>query len=153
MIYSCLYYIVDNCIQRIKGWSWMYSSWIYNYLCNLPITTNVVSSNPAQARCTRYNTDSLSDLQKVSDFLRVLWFPQPIKLDDITEILLKVVLNTIILLLQRIKKKLRTTYLLCIDIIVFLLYCSGQFWSKPELNINMLWFMKFVSLYSTNEYL
>jgi hypothetical protein len=32
--------------------------WIYNYLCNQclsVITTNVVSSNPSQARCTRHN--------------------------------------------------------------------------------------------------
>jgi hypothetical protein len=29
-------------------WSSSYGSWIYNYLC-------VVSSNPTQARCTRYN--------------------------------------------------------------------------------------------------
>ena len=26
-------------------WSWSHSSWIYNYLCNLPIATKVVSSN------------------------------------------------------------------------------------------------------------
>ena len=37
------------------SWPWSYGSWIYNYLCNLPITTKVVSLNPAQARCTRYN--------------------------------------------------------------------------------------------------
>jgi len=35
------------------SWSWSHGSWIYNYLCHhwMPITTNVVSSNPAQARC------------------------------------------------------------------------------------------------------
>jgi len=38
----------------------------------------------------------ISDLQQVGGFLRVLWFPPPIKLThDITEILLKVALNTI----------------------------------------------------------
>jgi hypothetical protein len=39
----------------------------------------------------------VSDLRQVSGFLRVLRFPQPIKLTamiDITEILLKVALNT-----------------------------------------------------------
>jgi uncharacterized protein YdhG (YjbR/CyaY superfamily) len=38
-------------------WSWSYGSWIYNYLCNqcVHITTEVVRSNPAQARCTQYN--------------------------------------------------------------------------------------------------
>ena len=37
--------------------SWSYGCWIYNYLCNhsVPIATNIVSSNSAQARCTRYN--------------------------------------------------------------------------------------------------
>jgi len=34
----------------------IYGSWIYNYLCNQCLSnTNVASSNPAEARCTRYN--------------------------------------------------------------------------------------------------
>jgi hypothetical protein len=41
----------------------------------------------------------ISDLQQVSDFLQIRWFPPPIKLSDrhdiITEILLNVALNTI----------------------------------------------------------
>ena len=46
------------------------------------ITTNVVGSNPTQARCTRYNIviKFVSDLQKVSGFLWVLRYPPPIKL-------------------------------------------------------------------------
>jgi hypothetical protein len=36
----------------------------------------------------------VSDLRHVGGFLRVLRFPPPIKLTDITEILLKVKLNT-----------------------------------------------------------
>ena len=36
-----------------------------------------------------------SDLRLVGGFLCVLWFPPPINLHDITEILLKVALNTI----------------------------------------------------------
>jgi hypothetical protein len=41
----------------------------------------------------------VSDLQQVGGFLRILWFPPPIKTDchDITETLLKVSLNTITL--------------------------------------------------------
>jgi len=35
--------------------SWSYGSWIYNYLCNQWIATEVVSSNSAHARYTRYN--------------------------------------------------------------------------------------------------
>ena len=46
----------------------------------------------------------VSDLWQVSDFLGVHWFPPPIKLTttvhDITEILLKVVLNTITITLK-----------------------------------------------------
>jgi hypothetical protein len=41
-------------------------------------------------------TQFVSDLQQVGGFLLVLWFPPPIKL-TITEILLKVLLNTITL--------------------------------------------------------
>ena len=33
---------------------------------------------PFMARCTRYNT--VSDLRQVGGFIRVLWFPPPIKL-------------------------------------------------------------------------
>jgi len=61
-----------------------------------------VSSNPAQARCTRYNfmrEKFFSDLRQVGGFLRVHWFPSRFKLTylDIMEILLKVALNTITL--------------------------------------------------------
>jgi len=63
----------------------MDGSWIYNYLCNL--------------RCEIYSIKHyviklVSDLRQVGGFLRVLGFPPPIK-HDLTEILLKMVLNTI----------------------------------------------------------
>jgi hypothetical protein len=66
----------------------------------MPIATNVVSSNPAQVQSTRY----IIVIQFVSDLLQVSkWFSPgtPVsstnKADryDITEILLKVALNTI----------------------------------------------------------
>ena len=44
------------------------------------ITTNVVNSIPTQARCTRYNIKFVGDLRQVGGFLRVRWFPPPIKL-------------------------------------------------------------------------
>ena len=44
---------------------------------SVPITTNVVTSNPAQARCNRYN---ISDLRQACGFLLILRFPPPIKL-------------------------------------------------------------------------
>jgi hypothetical protein len=46
--------------------------------------------NRLLARCTRYNIKFVSDLRQVGGFLQVLWFPPPL-----TEILLKVTLNTI----------------------------------------------------------
>ena len=65
------------------------------------ITTNVVSSNPAQARCIQYNyaIKFVSDLAAGGGFLQVLEFLPPIKNDrrDITEMVLKVALNTITL--------------------------------------------------------
>jgi hypothetical protein len=38
---------------NVQGLS--YCSWIYKYLCIVPITTKVVSLNPAQAKCIWYN--------------------------------------------------------------------------------------------------
>ena len=62
---------------------------------SVPITSNVVSLNPAQARCTRYNINvcqwfslgtAVSSTNKTDHIL---------VFHDITEILLKVALNTI----------------------------------------------------------
>jgi len=61
---------------------------------SVPTTTNVVSSNPVHGEVIKF----VSDLQQVGGFLRVLRFPPSRKTvtdcHDITEILLKVVLNT-----------------------------------------------------------
>jgi hypothetical protein len=46
---------------------------------SVPIITNVVSYNPAQERCTRYNIKFVSDLRQISGFLRVLRFPPGIQ--------------------------------------------------------------------------
>jgi hypothetical protein len=62
---------------------------------SMPITTNVVSSNPVYGKVyliQHYVIKFVSDLRQVGGILRVLRFPPPIK---IAEILLKVVLNTI----------------------------------------------------------
>ena len=61
--------------------SWSYGSWIYNYLCNHYLSP----------------LKFVSDLRQVSGFLRALRFASIIKTGrhDITEILLKVALNTI----------------------------------------------------------
>jgi len=41
MLKACVAVI---CIYEGPSWSWLYGSWIYNYLCDqyVPITTNVV---------------------------------------------------------------------------------------------------------------
>ena len=72
-----------------------------NYLCNLHITTNVVSSNPANGEVysiQHYVIKFVSDLRQVGGFLGV---SSTNKTDrhDITEILLKVELNTLTLTL------------------------------------------------------
>ena len=53
---------------------------------SMPITSNVVSSNPAQSRCTRYNVmlKFVSDLWQVGGFLRVFGFPPPKKKKKLT---------------------------------------------------------------------
>ena len=50
---------------------------------SVPITTKVVSLNPVHDEMysiQHYVIKFVSDLQQVSGFLQVLWFPQPIKL-------------------------------------------------------------------------
>jgi hypothetical protein len=46
---------------------------------SVPITTNVVSSNPSRA-IQHYVMKFVNNLRQVSGFIRVLWFPPPIKL-------------------------------------------------------------------------
>jgi hypothetical protein len=63
----------------------------------ITITTNVVSSNPVHGEVysiQHYVMKFIGDLQQISGFLGVLRFPPPIK-HVITEILLKMALNTI----------------------------------------------------------
>jgi hypothetical protein len=71
---------------------------------SVPITTEVVNLNPSYDQVysiQHYVIKFASDLWQVSGFLRVLRFPPPIKLDchNLTEILLKVTVNTIALTL------------------------------------------------------
>ena len=64
------------------------------YYKSLPITTNVVSSNSAHARCTRYNIIR-SSLTCGRSVVFSGFSTNKTDRDDITEILLKVALNTI----------------------------------------------------------
>ena len=65
----------------------------------MPITTKVVSLNPGHGKVyliQHYVIKFVSDLRQNSGFLQVLQFPPPLKhRRDVTEILLKVSLNTI----------------------------------------------------------
>jgi hypothetical protein len=61
-----------------------------------PISTNVVSSNPAHDgmySIQHYVIQFVSDLQQVGGFLRILSFPLPIKRCNLN--IVKVALNTI----------------------------------------------------------
>jgi hypothetical protein len=47
---------VASKMHRNSDYPGSYGIWIYSYpMQSVPITTNVESSNPSQARCTRYN--------------------------------------------------------------------------------------------------
>ena len=80
------------------SWLWSYGSWIYNYICNRCLSPLMLWVRlPLRARCT-----TLCD--KVCQRLETCWWFSPgppvsstNKTDchDITEILLKVALNTI----------------------------------------------------------
>ena len=64
---------------------------------SVPITTKVVSSNPARGEVYaihHFVIKMVSDLRHVCDFLRVPRFYPPIKHHEIAEILLNVALNT-----------------------------------------------------------
>ena len=94
--FSCnRFWYIYNIIRGLSS-SRSYGSWIYNYLCNqcLSALTNVVSSNRAYARCTRYNIMWLAAGRWFSPGIP---FSSTNKTDrhGITEILLKIVLNTI----------------------------------------------------------
>ena len=90
-------------MQLRPSWSWLYGSWIYNYLCNQCLSPLTLWVPISLRRCILNTTFDyvlklVSDLREVGGFLWVLRLPQPIKLTatyDITEILLKVALNTI----------------------------------------------------------
>ena len=66
---------------------------------SVPIATKVVSLYPVHGEVysiQHYVIKFVSDLRQISGFLLVLRFPPPIKFSyNITEILLKVALNTI----------------------------------------------------------
>jgi hypothetical protein len=60
--------------------------WYFDLQLPLPITTEGMGSNPAYGEVYSIQhcvIKLVSDLRQVSDFLRVVWFPPPIKLTDV----------------------------------------------------------------------
>ena len=51
---------------------------------SVPIATDVVGSTPAQGEVYNIVIKFVSDLRQVGGFLRVFWFPPPIKLTATT---------------------------------------------------------------------
>jgi hypothetical protein len=70
-----------------SSWSYSYGSWIYNYLCNLPIPTKVVISSPV-------HREVYSIQHYVIKFVWPGWWFSLVSSNKIG-ILLKVALNTI----------------------------------------------------------
>jgi len=75
--------ILSSFSNRWPQWSWSYGSWIYNYLCNQCLSPlKVWVQTPFMARCTRKTQGApVSSTNKTDRH-------------DISEILLKVALNT-----------------------------------------------------------
>jgi hypothetical protein len=89
-----------------KGPSWLYGSWIYNYLCSqclLPLTlwVQIPLRWGVLDTTLHYVITFVSDLRKVSGFSLGTRVSSTNKTDyhNITEILLKVALNTVTLTL------------------------------------------------------
>ena len=83
-----------------SSWSWSYGtfSWIYNYMCNQCLSPLKLRIQ-LMAMCTRYNIMWLATSRWFSPCTPVSSTNKTDR-NDITEILLKVVLNTIIFLLH-----------------------------------------------------
>jgi hypothetical protein len=86
-------FIMSNEVK--PSWPWSYGSWIYHYLCKRSITTDAVSSNPTQSRCTTL----CNQVFQWHETGR--WFSPcpPVSSTSKTEILLKMALSTITLTL------------------------------------------------------
>ena len=78
-IYLLVYYTLHTHVRK-KGPSWSYGSWIYNYLCN---------------HCTWWGVLNTTLCDKVCRWFSLVSPTNKTDCHDITEILLKVALNTI----------------------------------------------------------
>jgi hypothetical protein len=75
-------FVLYTCFRAGCGRDRMLVGFTTTY-ATVPITTNVVSLNPAHREVysiQHYVIKFVSDLQQVGGFLQLLWFPQPKKL-------------------------------------------------------------------------
>jgi len=82
-------------LYRGPSWLWLYCSWIYNYLCNQclsPLMLWVWIS--IRARCTTF-CDKVCQWLATGRWFSPVSFTNKTDCHDITDILLKVALNTI----------------------------------------------------------
>ena len=85
MIFYSFLWLSQSRLTLTDGvsWSWSYSSWIYNYLCNQclsPLMLWVLIPPKRGVPNTTLCDKVVSDLRQISGFLRVLRFPPTIKL-------------------------------------------------------------------------
>jgi hypothetical protein len=91
-------YHLINIVYKGPSWPWSYGSWMYNYLCNQCLSPLMLWVRISiRARCTTLCDKFVSDLRQVGWFYPCPPISSTNKTDhhDMTEILLKVVLNTI----------------------------------------------------------
>jgi hypothetical protein len=102
LLLFCLILIYTTCLYpdiTKHKWSWLYGSWIYNYLCNQCLSPLMLWVQISiRARCTTL-CNKVCQWLETGGFLRVY----PTNKSDITEILLKVASNTI----KQTKKHIR----------------------------------------------
>ena len=118
--------------QEEPSWSWSYVSWIYNYLCNQCL-------NPAHGEVyliQHYVIKLVSDLWLVGGFNPGTLVSPPNRIDrhDITEILLKVALNTITQTLTQARKVSNHIYVtvLRMSILFLLVFFISPLPAKAE---------------------
>jgi hypothetical protein len=92
----CLNWYRMLCSSRGLSWPWSYGSWINNYLCNQWLSPlNLWCRISIMTRCTRYNIMWISLSLTCGRSVVFSWYSG--FHHNITQILLKVALNTLIL--------------------------------------------------------
>ena len=77
---SLLFLYLDHLIARKSLLTWVLLN-LQLHMQSVPNTTNAINSNSTWVYSIHYVIKLVSDLWKVDDFLRVLWFPPSNKAD------------------------------------------------------------------------